>query len=199
MKRFTALIRRSIRNRYWIIYSMPLWDQLRRLIDLYFKKQQSYDVDGNLFNFLFLSPIPILVLADSRVWNRTAERMPEGYAIPDRDTLQVLLEMSGDYYGELFSNHKPMYGVYVDSSIWKSLKNALPEQYVIPDPSSIRILEPMRGDFYNFLFTSSPSLPGIVVDGKVWRQISTALPADFRLPDFTTVDILNQNKQGVGK
>lgn len=149
MKRFIALIRRSIRNLYWIVYSMPLWDQLRRLIDLYFKKQQSYYVDGNLFNFLFLSPKPSLVLTNSKVWNRIAKRLPEGYAIPDRDALQVLLQMTGDYYGELISNNKPMYGVYVDSSIWKSVKNMLPEQYVIPDPSLIWILEPMRGDYYN--------------------------------------------------
>jgi hypothetical protein len=171
---------------------------LRRLIDLYVKKQPSYDVDGNLFNFLFLSTAPSLVLADSRVWNRTAKRLPEGYNIPDRDSLQVLLQMSGDYYGQLFSNNKPMYGVYVDSSIWKSIKNALPDQYVIPDPSSIRILEPMRGDYFNYLFTSPPSAPGIVVYGNVWKKISIALPADFRLPDFTTIDILNKNKWGAG-
>jgi hypothetical protein len=199
MRRLPALMRSKIRDGYWGIYSMPIWDRLRQLYDSHFKKTHSYDVDANFYNFLFLSPPPSLdIFADSRVWDRAAVRLPDGYTIPDQASLDVLLPMNGDYYGSLFSNPLPMYGIYVDGSVWKNIKTAVPEPYVIPDLASIRILEPMTAEYYNSFFTVPVRTYGIVIDGKVWGKIAAALPQDFRLPDSAIVDALKKNRQEVG-
>jgi hypothetical protein len=198
MKQPSALIRRWMRNWYWNLRTMPIWDRLWQFYESRFRKEQSYAVDGNLYNFLFLSPPPSLdIFADSRVWNRATEGLPKGYTIPDRASLDVLLPMTGDYYGALFSNPLPMRGVYVEGSVWKRILAAKHEQYAIPDPASIQVLKPMTADYYNHLFTTSVSSPGIVVDGKKWGQIAAALPQGFRLPDSITVDALNKNKRGM--
>lgn len=200
MQRFYVLIRRWVRDWYQAFRLMPTWGYMQLLYDSYFKKNKSYDVDGNLYNFLFLSPPPSLdILVDRRVWDRAAERLPEGYCIPDKGMLDVLLPMAGDYYGTLFSNSLPMWGVYVDGSVWKRTKANLPEQYIIPDPSSIRILQPMTAADYDSLFTARVNTPGIVLDGKAWGQIADVLPQGYRLPDPVTLDVLNKNKRVVGK
>jgi hypothetical protein len=189
MNRVWALTRRWLRNQYWKLYSLPLWALLMKYCDLLTKR--SNQVDANQYDYLFLSSRPSRNLfVDRRIWNRAASRLPEGYTIPDRKSLDVLLPMTGDYYADLFSNSKPLFGVYVDGHVWKKVKEKLPKPYVIPDPASDQILRPMSAEYYNKLFDKPASAPGMIVDGKVWERIIDRLPPGFRLPDPATIDVL---------
>lgn len=200
MQQLYALIKHWMRDRRWISYPAYAWRNMKRLYHLHFRKNKSYDVDGNLYNFLFHSPAPSLgILVDYRVWDIAAKRLPKEYRIPNKALLDVLLPMNGDYYSTLFSNSLPMRGKYVDGSVWKRIKTNLPEKYIIPDSSSIRIMEPMTAAYYDSLFTSRVNTPGIIVDGKVWGQITDKLPQSYRLPDPVTLNVLNKNKRVVGK
>ena len=200
MKWVWVLTIRWIRKQYWKLYSMPLWPLLMKYYDLLTK--QSHEVDGSKYDFLFLSSRSSRnIFVDRRIWDRTVKRLPEGYTIPDRKSLEVLLPMTGDYYANLFSSSKPLFGVYVDGNIWKKVKDKLPKPYVIPDPASDQVLSPMTADYYNELFDKPGSAPGIIVDSKVWGRIIDSLPPGFRLPDSATIDVLNKKikRRGAGE
>ncbi len=199
MKRLQASFRRWMRDLYWKLASLPVWARLRQLYDSKFGKP-SNRVSGKAYSHLFLSPAPGPdVTVDGKIWSRAAGRLPEGYTVPDRASLQVLLPMEGDHYGALFSNRLPARGSYVDGSVWERARSGLPAQYIIPDPASVRALKPMAAEGYDALFASPVPARRIVVHGQVWERIAAAVPQGYRLPDAAIVDVLDKHKREAGK
>jgi hypothetical protein len=193
MKWIPALIKPWLRNQYWKIYSLPIWDILSQIYEERFMKKQSYEVDGNEYNHLFISPrTSYNLFIDSRIWNQILGRLPEGYTLPGRASLQVLQPMTADYYGSLFPNPLPMYGIFVDGSVWQRIKASVPEEYAVPDLNTTEILKTMTADHYNTLFAAPVSTLGIVVDGQIWKRITSSVTPGYRIPDSLTIDTLNK-------
>lgn len=199
MKRFLFLIWCRIRRWYWKLYSLPFWNTIQHHYRACFKKKQrSYDMDSNSYNFLFLLPKKSYdVSVDKRVWSRATKKIKEDYRIPDHTSLKVLSKAMGDYYKDLFSNPLPMFGIYVDGYVWSPIKDSLPDHYIIPDPASSQIFETMAADTYNYLFASHIPARGVIVDSKVMKNITAVLPKNYILPDDTILNILKNIERKV--
>jgi hypothetical protein len=193
MKRFRNLLKSSRNSWLSTVWIIQLWNRIVQYFRAWRNRRknrndnrgmESFDVNSDLFNFLFTAQVsnPELVV-DNRVWKRIAASLLQGYDLPNSATMDTLKPMSADYYNALFSTPILNPDIIVDGQVWTQITASLPQGYTLLDPISKSVFNSMSGDLYNYLFAIPQSNPEIIIDREIWKLIRAYLPIGYILPD----------------